>query len=100
MKIAWPVAKAKMSHQDWPVELANAIPITALVIITMHTHFCRPILSAISFPKIDEGTPKKLITPAKVVAAKKKVSPVAAVQIAKKATIQLLEANNSNECAV
>ena len=67
MKIAWPAAKAKMSHQDWPVELANATPITALVIITMHTHFCRPIRNAISFPRMDEGTPKKLITPAKVV---------------------------------
>ena len=97
IKMACPEAKANINHQDWPVEQANKIPNTALVSITIQTHFCRPILSAISFPKMDEGTPKKLITPAKVVAAKKKVSPVTAVQKAKKATIQLLEANNSNE---
>jgi hypothetical protein len=100
MKMAWPIAKATTNHQDCPVEEAKAIPIKALISITMHTHFCLPTRKAISFPNIDEGTPKKLITPAMVVAAKKKLSPEAVVQNAKNATIQLLVANSSNECAV
>ena len=100
MKIVCPTAKAIINHQDCPVDQANATPNAALDSMTMKIHFWRPILKAISFPIMDAGTPKKLITPARVVAVNRKGSPVTIAQKPKKATIQLRQANNSIEWAV
>ena len=100
IKIAWAIAKLTINHQACPDAVAKAIPATALPSITKEIQFFRPTRKAISLPMIEAGTPKKLIMPAKVVIAKKKLLPEASAQNPKKATSQLREANSSSECVI
>ena len=95
MKIAWAIARGTISHQPNSDDAPRQRPKIELVIIAKVIHFLRPILSAISFPRIEEITPDILTRAASAVALRKKTLPELAAQKVKKATNQLRDAKSS-----